>query len=51
MGMFRSVTAKAAWVGRTTSMVFGLALVMALVIGAASLPERAGLSFHLHHHH
>ena len=36
MGMFRSVTAKAAWVGRTASMVFGLALVMALVIGAAS---------------
>jgi hypothetical protein len=34
--MIRSVTAKAAWVGRTASMVFGLALVMALVVGAAS---------------
>jgi CSLREA domain-containing protein len=32
--MIGSVTAKAAWVGRTASMVFGLALVMALVIGA-----------------
>ena len=34
--MIRSITSKAAWVGRTASMVFGLALVMALVIGAAS---------------
>src|SRR4028119_780369 len=34
--MIRSITAKAAWVGRTASMVFGLALVMALVFGMAS---------------
>ncbi len=36
MGMLRSVGSKVAWVGRTASMVFGLALVLALVIGAAS---------------
>ncbi len=36
MGMLRSALGKVAWVGRTASMVFGLALVMALVIGAAS---------------
>lgn len=34
--MLRSAASKVAWVGRTASMVFGLALVMALVIGAAS---------------
>jgi hypothetical protein len=34
--MLRTVAAKMAWVGRTASMVFGLALVMALVVGAAS---------------
>ena len=34
--MLRSALGKVAWVGRTVSMVFGLALVMALVIGAAS---------------
>jgi hypothetical protein len=34
--MPRTVAAKMAWVGRTASMVFGLALVMALVVGAAS---------------
>ena len=34
--MIRSVFEKVAWVGRTASMVFGLALVMALVVGAAS---------------
>ena len=34
--MIRSALGKVAWVGRTASMVFGLALVMALVIGLAS---------------
>ncbi len=34
--MLRSAASKVAWVGRTASMVFGLALVMALVVGAAS---------------
>ncbi len=34
--MIRSALGKVAWVGRTASMVLGLALVMALVIGAAS---------------
>ena len=35
--MIRSALGKVAWVGRTASMVFGLALVMALVFGAASV--------------
>ena len=35
--MVRSVLSKVAWVGRTASMVFGLALVMALVLGVASM--------------
>jgi hypothetical protein len=34
--MVRSVAKKVAWVGRTASMVFGLALVLALVFGMAS---------------
>jgi len=35
--MLRSVASKVAWVGRTASMVFGLALVLALIIGVASM--------------
>ncbi len=35
--MVRSALSKVAWVGRTASMVFGLALVMALVFGVASM--------------
>ncbi len=35
--MLRSALSKVAWVGRTASMVFGLALVMALVFGGASV--------------
>jgi hypothetical protein len=35
--MVRSVAKKVAWVGRTASMVFGLALVMALVLGVATM--------------
>ena len=35
--MLRTVASKVAWVGRTASMVFGLALVMALVLGATSV--------------
>ena len=35
--MLRSVAAKVAWVGRTASMVFGLALVMALVVGPGTM--------------
>ncbi len=34
--MLRSVGSKVAWVGRTASMVFGLALVLALVVGVSS---------------
>ena len=34
--MLRKVASKVAWVGRTASMVFGLALVMALVLGVAA---------------
>ena len=37
--MIRSVTAKAAWVGRTASVVFGLALVMALILSPAPSKE------------
>jgi len=32
----RSMASKVAWVGRTASMVFGLALVVALILGVAS---------------
>ena len=35
--MLRSVGSKVAWVGRTASMVFGIALVLALVFGVASM--------------
>jgi hypothetical protein len=35
--MLRTVAKKVAWVGRTASMVFGLALVMALVFGVATM--------------
>jgi hypothetical protein len=35
--MLRTVAAKVAWVGRTASMVFGLALVLALLFGVASM--------------
>jgi hypothetical protein len=35
--MLRSAAGKVAWVGRTASMVFGLALVMALMFGLASM--------------
>ncbi len=36
-GMLRKVASKVAWVGRTASMVFGLALLLALVFGVASM--------------
>ncbi len=35
--MIRSIASKVAWVGRTASMVFGLALVMALLLGVATM--------------
>jgi hypothetical protein len=35
--MIKTAAKKVAWVGRTASMVFGLALVMALVLGVASM--------------
>jgi len=35
--MLRKMASKVAWVGRTASMVLGLALVMALVLGVASV--------------
>ncbi|MDP9438684.1 MAG: hypothetical protein M3P49_08060 [Actinomycetota bacterium] len=35
--MLRNTASKVAWVGRTASMVFGLALVLALVMGVASM--------------
>jgi hypothetical protein len=35
--MLSSVAAKVAWVGRSASLVFGLALVMALVVGSGSI--------------
>jgi hypothetical protein len=35
--MLRTAAKKVAWVGRTASMVFGLALVMALLLGLASM--------------
>ncbi len=37
MGMLRSAASKAMWVGRTASAVFGLALVLALVLGVATM--------------
>lgn len=44
--MFSSVLRKVAWVGRTASMVFGLALVLALLFGVASMAFAAnGQSF------
>lgn len=36
MNMIRSALSRVAWVGRTASMVLGLALVMALVVGVAT---------------
>src|SRR5215218_7417443 len=35
--MVKSVFSKVAWVGRTASMVFGLALVIGLVVGVTSV--------------
>jgi hypothetical protein len=35
--MLRTVAKKVAWVGRTASMVFGLALVLALLLGVATM--------------
>jgi hypothetical protein len=35
--MLRSMASKVAWVGKTASMVFGLALVLALIFGVASV--------------
>jgi hypothetical protein len=43
--MLRSALSKVAWVGRTASMVFGLALVMALVFGVASMAFGANGDF------
>ena len=44
--MIRTVASKVAWVGRTASMVFGLALVLALLFGVASMAfARDGQSF------
>jgi hypothetical protein len=43
--MLRSAASKVAWVGRTASMVFGLALVMALVVGVASMALGANGDF------
>jgi hypothetical protein len=34
--MLRKVASRVAWVGRTASTVFGLALILALVVGAAT---------------
>src|SRR3989337_719583 len=35
--MLRTAAAKVAWVARTASMVFGLALVLALLLGVATM--------------
>jgi len=35
--MFRSMASNVAWVGRTASMVFGLALVLALILGVGTM--------------
>lgn len=45
MGMLRSVASKVAWVGKTASMVFGLALVLALVLGMATMAFGANGDF------
>src|SRR5215210_1225006 len=37
--MLRTATTKVAWVGKTASMVFGLALVIALVLGVAPMAQ------------
>jgi len=37
IGVLRNVASKVAWVGRTASMVFGLALVLALLFGVATM--------------
>jgi hypothetical protein len=39
--MFRSMASKVAWVGRTASMVFGLALVLALILGVVTMAAAA----------
>jgi len=43
--MGRSILRKVAWVGRTASMVFGLAVVLALVLGVASMALGANGDF------
>lgn len=43
--MLRSVGSKVAWVGRTASMVFGLALVLALMLGVATMAFGANGDF------
>ena len=43
--MLRSVGSKVAWVGRTASMVFGLALVLALLVGVTSMAFGANGDF------
>jgi hypothetical protein len=43
--MLRTVAKKVAWVGRTASMVFGLALVLALMFGVASMAFGANGDF------
>jgi hypothetical protein len=35
--MFRSATSKVVWVGKTASIAFGLALVVALVLGVTTV--------------
>jgi hypothetical protein len=41
--ILRIATAKVAWVGRTASMLFGLALVMALAISAPPAAAQSGV--------
>src|SRR5215213_8124849 len=44
--MLRKVASKVAWAGRAASMVFGLALILALLFGVASMAfARDGQSF------
>src|SRR5919202_6795055 len=44
--MFRKVASKIAWAGRTASIVFGLALIVTLLFGVASMAfARDGQSF------
>jgi hypothetical protein len=45
IGMLRNVASKLMWVGRTASMVFGLALVLALMFGVASMAFGANGDF------